>query len=180
MGPGGLVTFPDFSPSIPALTFFPRESHAVLLTELLSPERIRVPLAAHTKDELLEELVDVLAQTQHVTDPSDVLRAVRAREEVLSTGIGSGVAIPHGRSAGIAELALVAGVSAGPVDFDALDGRPARLFFLLVGPESAAGQHVKMLSRLSRVLRREPVREALMRARTPEEFYDILHEAEHT
>jgi fructose-specific phosphotransferase system IIA component len=152
----------------------------VLLTELLSPERIRVPLAAHTKDELIEELVAVLAETQRVDDPADVLRAVRAREEVLSTGIGSGIAIPHGRSDGIAELALAAGVSAGPVDFDALDGRPARLFFLLVGPESEAGQHVKALSRLSRVLRREPVREALIRSRTPEEFYDVLHEAEHT
>lgn len=152
----------------------------MLLTELLSPERIRVPLAAHTKDEMLEELVGVVTETHEVADPADVLRSVRAREEVLSTGIGSGVAIPHGRSDGIRELALVAGVSAGPVDFDALDGRPARLFFLLVGPEAAAGQHVKALSRLSRVLRREPVREALIRARTPKEFYDVLHEAENT
>jgi fructose-specific phosphotransferase system IIA component len=152
----------------------------VQLTELLSPERIKIPLVASTKDEILGELVEVVGRNTPVRDLDDVLRAVREREEVLSTGIGSGVAIPHGKSAAIHELALVAGVRRDGIDFEALDGKPVSLFFLLVGPESAAGQHVKALSRISRLLRRDSFRVRLMEAATSEEFYSIIAEAEST
>ncbi|HET8655533.1 MAG TPA: PTS sugar transporter subunit IIA [Longimicrobiaceae bacterium] len=152
----------------------------VLLTELLAPERIRIPLRASTKDELLGELVGLLGPDDGVTDPAAVLRAVRDREQVLSTGIGHGVAIPHGKSDAIGELRLAAGVARPGVDFEALDGRPVQLFFLLVGPEAAAGQHVKALSRISRLLRRDVFRERLAAASTPEEFYSVVTEAELT
>ncbi len=112
----------------------------MLLSELLPPERIRIPLAGASKDDLLRELVDVLHAAGEVGDPSEVLHAVREREAVLSTGIGNGVAIPHGKSAQVSALAMAAGVVREPVDFEALDGRPVSLFFLLVGPESAAGR----------------------------------------
>jgi fructose-specific phosphotransferase system IIA component len=152
----------------------------VLLTDLLTPDRIKIPLVARTKEELLDELVAIIGETTRVADMDDVLRAVREREEVLSTGIGNGVAIPHGKSSAVPELALAAGVTADPVDFDALDGRPVSLFFLLVGPESAAGQHIKALSRISRLLRRDSFRRRLAEARTPTEFYDVLSEAENS
>lgn len=150
----------------------------VLLTELLRPDRIKIPLEATTKDGILEELVAVLDGEISPEDREDVLRAVREREEVLSTGIGNGVAIPHGKSATVPSLALAAGVTRQGVDFDALDGEPVNLFFLLVGPDSAAGDHVKALSRISRLLRRESFRTRLLEASTPEEFYSILLEAE--
>lgn len=150
------------------------------LTELLSPGRIKIPLVSTTKDEILAELVEVVGQNTPVQDLDEVLRAVREREEVLSTGIGSGVAIPHGKSAGISELALVAGVQPDGIDFEALDGEPVTLFFLLVGPEAAAGQHVKALSRISRLLRRESFRRRLMGAATADQFYSIIVEAETT
>ncbi|MDQ3606150.1 MAG: PTS sugar transporter subunit IIA [Gemmatimonadota bacterium] len=150
----------------------------MLLSELLTPDRIKIPLASATKDELLDELVNVVAGSSTVNDLSAVLRAVREREEVLSTGIGNGVAIPHGKSAGVADLLLAAGVTPEPVDFEALDGRPVSLFFLLVGPESAAGQHVKAQSRISRLLRRDSFRQRLIEASSPDEFYAIIHEAE--
>jgi fructose-specific phosphotransferase system IIA component len=152
----------------------------VLLTDLLTPDRIRIPLRSTDKDELLEELVDLVGNSSVVKDKSEVLRAVREREEVLSTGIGSGVAIPHGKSGGISELALVAGVKPNGIDFEALDGKPVSLFFLLVGPESAAGQHVKALSRISRLLRRDSFRVRLMESGSPDEFYSIIAEAEAT
>jgi mannitol/fructose-specific phosphotransferase system IIA component (Ntr-type) len=149
----------------------------LLLTELLTIERIRIPLQSGTKDELLRELVTV------VTPPSgggrdEVLRAVREREAVLSTGIGHGVAIPHGKSAAVTELLMAAGRSAAPVDFEALDGQPVSLFFLLVGPESAAGPHIKALSRISRLVRRDDVRERLVGAQNAHEFLRALQEAE--
>jgi mannitol/fructose-specific phosphotransferase system IIA component (Ntr-type) len=150
----------------------------LLLHEILSPERIRIPLAGETKDDILRELVETLHEGGAVADAEAVLTAVREREAVLTTGIGSGVGIPHGKSNEVAELALAAGVSAGPVDFEALDGKPCRLFFLLVGPESAAGAHVKALSRISRLVRREEVRERLAEAATAEAFLEIVAEAE--
>jgi fructose PTS system EIIBC or EIIC component len=118
----------------------------VLLTDLLTPERIKIPLEARTKDELLRELVSVITHADRIDDADDVLRAVRDREAVLSTGIGNGVAIPHGKSSAVPELRMAAGCTAEPVDFDALDGNPVRLFFLLAGPETAAGPHIKALS----------------------------------
>ena len=149
-----------------------------MLSELLTPERVRVPLEARTKDAVLEELVGVLRDTGAVGSADDVLQAVRQREEVLSTGIGSGVAIPHGKAEGVPDLAMAAGVSPEPVDFDALDGQPVTLFFLLVGPESAAGAHVKALSRISRLVRRDAFRERLSAARSADEFLAVLAEAE--
>lgn len=150
----------------------------MLLTELLSPRRIRIPLVSDTKADLLRELVDLAIAGVEVKDSEDVLRAVQDREEVLSTGIGSGVAIPHGKSSSVQELVLAAGVAREGVDFEALDGQPVQLFFLLVGPDSSAGQHVKALSRISRLLRRDTFRERLVAASDPQEFYAILSEAE--
>lgn len=150
----------------------------MLLTELLTPDRIKIPLVSTGKEELLRELVDIAARDAGLSDHSEVLRAVMDREQVLSTGIGSGVAIPHGKSASVTRLVLAAGVAPAGVDFEALDGRPVQLFFLLVGPDSAAGDHVKALSRISRLLRRELFRDRLTRASTPQEFYDVLAEAE--
>lgn len=149
----------------------------MLLTELLSIERIKIPLESQNKDDLLRELVDVAAGPG-APDREDLLRAVREREAVLSTGIGHGVAIPHGKSSAVNDLRMAAGRSAGPVDFDALDGEPVRLFFLLVGPESAAGPHIKALSRISRLVRKDEVREKLVAARNAAEFLDALREAE--
>jgi len=150
----------------------------VLLTELLNLQRVKVPLRGDSKDALLEELVGVLHAGGAVSDPAEVLKAVRAREQVLSTGIGSGVAIPHGKSNAAPELAMAAGVLPTPVDFDSLDGAPVRLVFMLVGPESAAGAHVKALSRISRLVRREDLRDRLAAAASPSEFLDVLAEAE--
>jgi mannitol/fructose-specific phosphotransferase system IIA component (Ntr-type) len=150
----------------------------VLLTELLSADRVRVPLAARTKDAVLEELVAVLADAGVVDDVDATLRAVRKRESELSTGIGGGVAIPHGKSDSAGGLAIAAGVAAEPLDFDSLDGEPARLFFLLVGPESAAGLHVKALSRISRLVRREETRARLAAAASPAEFMAVVAETE--
>jgi mannitol/fructose-specific phosphotransferase system IIA component (Ntr-type) len=147
------------------------------LTDLLTAERIRVPLRGRSKDELLRELVDVVA-AGNGSDREDMLRAVREREAVLSTGIGHGVAIPHGKSAAVSELRLAAGNVVDPVDFDALDGEPVRLLFLLVGPETAAGAHIKALSRISRLVRQDTVRQRLTEATTPAAFLAALQEAE--
>ena len=147
----------------------------MLLTDLLTIERIKIPLQARTKDEILRELVGVLGGAN---DNDDILRAVREREAVLSTGIGSGVAIPHGKSPVVSSLIMAAGTTTSPIEFDSLDGQPVQLFFLLVGPETAAGPHIKALSRISRLVRRDDARDRLIQARSAEEFFRALQEAE--
>lgn len=150
----------------------------MLLTDLLSTARIRIPFHALDKDGVIRELVDLFASDTAVHDADDVFRAVKEREAVLSTGIGHGVAIPHGKSSAVAELGLAVGLARTPIEFDALDGEPVRLVFLLVGPESAAGPHIKALSRISRLVRQASVRERLFAASSADEFLDALREAE--
>jgi fructose-specific phosphotransferase system IIA component len=150
----------------------------VLLSELLTIDRIKIPLEAVSKEDLLRELVSIVATTDGISDEDAVLQAVRERESILSTGIGHGVAIPHGKSPSVPELRMAAGRAASPVDFDALDGQPVALFFLLVGPETAAGPHIKALSRISRIVRRDDVRDRLIAASTPDEFLKALQDAE--
>ncbi len=149
------------------------------LSELLTPARIRVPLHATSKEGVLRELVAVMAVGNG--GPADeVLGAILERERQFPTGIGYGVAVPHGKTPALAALVVVAGTTPAPVPYETIDGEPVRLFFLLAGPESAAGVHVKVLSRIARLVRREVVRGQLLRARNPEEFYRALCEAEVT
>ncbi len=149
----------------------------MLLSESLTPAHVVVPMAARDKAGALAELSrHLVARAGGVYD--DVLRAITEREEVLSTGIGFGVAIPHGKSPTVKELCLICGVSPTPIPYGAIDGEPVRLFFLIVGPESSAGQHVKVLSRIARLVRYEALRTRLLGARTPAEFHQALLEAE--
>src|SRR5437899_11974105 len=108
----------------------------------------------------------------------EILGAILERERQFPTGIGYGVAVPHGKTPALSGLVVVAGTTPAPVPYETIDGQPVRLFFLLAGPESAAGAHVKALSRISRLVRREQVRCRLLDARTPEEFYRAVCQAE--
>ena len=150
----------------------------MLLSELLSEDRIKVPLGGQSKDDLLRELVDLVAPTAEPAAKDAILAAVREREQLLSTGIGAGVAIPHGKTPVVDQLLMAAGVAARPLDFDALDGQPVELFFLLVGPESASGAHIKALSRISRLLRREQLRNSLRAVKSRREFLDVVRASE--
>jgi mannitol/fructose-specific phosphotransferase system IIA component (Ntr-type) len=162
------------------IAFFPDQVRGarVLLTELLTEDRVKVPLGSRTKDDVLRELVELAASGRNSGAVDAMLAAVRDREEVLSTGIGGGVAIPHGKTPHVEQLVLAAGVSTQAIDFDALDGQPVHLFFLLLGPESASGAHVKALSRISRLLRRNQLRHDLLGAASPAAFLDVIRRSE--
>jgi len=149
----------------------------VRLTDLLTPDRIRVPLNASDKQGVLRELVGMLLPGDG-SHGEEVLAAVLERERQFPTGIGHGVAVPHGRTPVMTGLAMVAGTSPNPVTYETIDGQPVRLFFLLAGPETMAGAHVKALSRISRLVRQEGVRARLLAAHTPDEFYKAMLEAE--
>ena len=149
----------------------------MLLSQLLTPQRIRVPLLAADKQSALRALVAAAAEG-HDAGVDDLFAAIEEREAVLSTGVGHGVAIPHGRSGQVASLLVSAGVVPTPIEYGSLDGLPVRLLFLLVGPESEAGLHVKALSRITRLVRQPLVRERLLGTTNGDEFHRILREAE--
>lgn len=149
----------------------------MLLTELLTPDRLVVPVTARDKHGVIAALARTLVG-RGGGDLAQVIAAVEERESVLSTGIGFGVAIPHARCSAVPELTVVGGVTAEPVPFDSIDGEPVRLVFLIVGPEASAGLHVKILSRIARLVRRDAVRQQLVEAKTPDELYHLLLDAE--
>ncbi len=152
------------------------------LSELLSPSRIRVPLKAGDKEgnggATGSEAAGAGGMGASAAQADEILGAILERERQFPTGIGYGVAVPHGRCPALPNLVVVAGTTPAPIPYETIDGEPVRLFFLLAGPESHAGVHVKALSRISRLVRREPVRGRLLAARTAEEFHRALVEAE--
>jgi mannitol/fructose-specific phosphotransferase system IIA component (Ntr-type) len=149
----------------------------VLLGELLTVDCVRVPLGSNSKDDILRELVELAARSESGDVVEPMLAAVREREHEISTATG-GVALPHGRTPVIDHLLMAAGVTPRPVDFGALDGRPVELFFLLVGPESAASTHVRALSRISRLLRQARLRQALCQAPDEKTFVRLVQASE--
>ncbi len=155
------------------------ESATWRVSALLAPDRVRVPLRAADKEGVISELVDLVVGSLGLEAERDAIhRAVWERERVLSTGIGDGVALPHAKFDGLDDVVMAAGVSGAPVDFAALDGRPVRLFFLMVGPDRAAASQVRALSRIGRLLREERLRRRLVAARDADEFRRLIEEAE--
>lgn len=150
------------------------------LTEILKPQNIKVPLAAKTKTEAISELVDLLASTGEVTDPKKVLDAVLERESTRTTGIGNGLAIPHGKCNGVSHLVMAIGRPAQPIDFQAIDGRPVNLIWLLASPPDQTGPHIHALARISRLMTIDRFRQALAAAQTPQDLYNVIVQQEST
>jgi fructose-specific phosphotransferase system IIA component len=150
------------------------------LTEILKPENIKVPLAAKTKTEAISELVDLLAKNQEVADPKKVLDSVLERESTRTTGIGNGLAIPHGKCNGVSHLVMAIGRPAQPIDFQAIDGRPVNLIWLLASPPDQTGPHIHALARISRLMTIDRFRQALAAAQTAQDLYNAIVQQEST
>ncbi|MDZ7271360.1 MAG: PTS sugar transporter subunit IIA [candidate division KSB1 bacterium] len=148
------------------------------LREILSKETIRIPLVSTEKDKLIEEMVDALYAAGKIEDRDKVLKAVLDRERVMSTGVGDGVAIPHGKADGVKNLVASFGVTKDEVEFGSIDDKPVRLVFLLVGPYDQTGPHLKALSHISRLMHRPEFRARLIKAKTPEEVLAAIEKEE--
>lgn len=146
--------------------------------QLLAPETIRVGLPGHTKEEVLKHLIDLLQGHPAVRDLETVRQAVLARERMMSTGVGKGLGLPHAKTPAVISTVAAFAITAEPVEFDAIDQQPVRLLFLLVGPEAAKSQHIKLLSRISRLMNRDSFQTRLLAARTPEEVLHLFEEGE--
>ena len=147
------------------------------LSDLLTPDRVVLPLGAADKPAAMAELTRALVSGSEAAY-DEVLAAVLEREREMSTAVGLGVAIPHGRAGTLAEVRVAAGVTATPIEWRAADGDRVRLLFMVVGPRSGAGEHVKALARIARIVRDDALRERLVDCRTPQEFLQTLRLAE--
>ncbi len=148
------------------------------LSELLIPNAISLKLKAQTKREALVELVDLLERGHGFNSQGEILDRVMRREAMMSTGLFPGAAIPHGKARSAERMAAACAISATGVPFESEDGQPTHLFVLLVSPESATNQHVKLLANISRLLKEERVRRSLSAAESPEAFMEALRSAE--
>ncbi|RME04600.1 MAG: PTS sugar transporter subunit IIA [Deltaproteobacteria bacterium] len=144
------------------------------LSDILSPDAICTNLVSKDKEGVLRELVDHLAKIHPEIDRERLVEVLLARERLGSTGLEHGVAIPHGKLPGIDRILACFGRSLEGVPFEAMDGKPSHIFFLLVAPENSAGTHLKVLARVSRLVKEPSFRKRLMQAGSREELYELI------
>ena len=148
------------------------------LTQILQPTCVKVPLQGKDKNSVISELVDLLDANGLLLDKNAVAQAVFMREQTRSTGIGSGVAIPHGKCKAVRELVMAIGITQESIDFASVDGKPVTIVILLISPTDQTGPHIQALARISRLMLDEQFRQALENANSPEEAYRLLSDKE--
>jgi PTS system nitrogen regulatory IIA component len=144
------------------------------LSEILNPDNIIPDLRAKDKKGVLEELVDVIVSHDPSLDKGPLVKVLLERERLGSTGIGDGIAIPHGKFRGLKHPVISFGRSLQGLDFDSMDGQPAFLFFLLVAPENSASIHLKALAKIAKILKNSSFRNVLMQAPSSKELYKTI------
>ncbi len=148
------------------------------LLDILSPACVKVPLAATTKRGVIEELVDMLASAGKVNDAQSLKDAVWTREQTRTTGIGLGLAIPHGKCAGMSGLAMAIGKPSEPMNFESIDGQPVKLIVLLASPPDKQSDHIQALARISRLMNMEDFRNKAYATTSSEELFELFRAQE--
>ncbi len=147
------------------------------ISELLNSDTITCGLMSQDKEGVIAELAESLAKISGMA-VEELVRVLMDRERMGSTGIGSGIGIPHGKSKELSEPMMAFGLSRKGIDFESLDKKPAHIFFMLLTPENAPNIHLKLLAGIAKILRNEPFRQRLMMAKTPDEVISILRDEE--
>lgn len=148
------------------------------IIDLLSPHAVKVPLDATEKKAAIDELIDLLADNDLIPDAPELKRVVWEREQQRSTGIGEGLAIPHGKTATLDRLVMAVGRPASPVDFDAIDQKPVKLFVLLASPPDKTAEHIQALGKISRMMSNPAMRGYAYNSESAEELYELFRNAE--
>jgi fructose-specific phosphotransferase system IIA component len=148
------------------------------VSELLNKDVIISDLKGNKKEEVINELIDLFKDDTRVEDVEKVRSAVLDREKIMSTGVGKGFAIPHGKTNSITDIIAAFGKTKNPIDYEALDNQPVHLVFLLVGKDNLVSKHIKLLSRISRMMNKDDFRNRLLEAGTSEEILEIFNKEE--
>jgi len=150
----------------------------MILTQILQPDCIKVPVESRDKEAVITELVDLLNVSGLLLDRDEVLEAVLTRERTQSTGTGAGIAIPHGKCNSVKELVMAIGIAHEPIEFNSIDGKPVTILILLVSPADQTGPHIQALATISRLMLNEEFRQQLEKVTSADEVYGLLNNQE--
>jgi fructose-specific phosphotransferase system IIA component len=152
------------------------------ISDILEEKLVVSNLPGKTKEEIIDTLIEVVSQSPKVLDKDKVRTAIFDREKIMSTGVGNGFAIPHGKTDAVTDIVAAFGVTANPIPYQSLDEKPVRLVFLLVGKDNLVGPHIKLLSRISRLMNKEEFRNKLLETNTAKEIITtfVQEEANYT
>jgi fructose-specific phosphotransferase system IIA component len=148
------------------------------VSEYLNEDNVLLNVEARDKYELIDKLIDVAAKSGKILDKEKVREAVYEREKILSTGVGKGFAVPHGKTDAVNDIVLAFAITKEPLNYEALDNQPVRLVMLMVGKDSLVSSHIKLLSRISRLMNNDDFRENLLNAKTKQEVLEIFKKEE--
>lgn len=148
--------------------------------DILTEDMVLTNLEGSTKNEIIDAMIDLIGKSPKVMDKEKVRKSIFEREEIMSTGVGNGFAIPHGKTDAVSDIVAAFAVTAEPIDYQSLDEKPVRLVFLLVGKDNMVGPHIKLLSRISRLMNKEEFRNRLIEMKTPREILDTFKKEEAT
>ena len=150
------------------------------LTDLLNETFIIPELTSDSKEGVINELIDLFINDPRVKDIERVRQSVLEREKIMSTGVGKGFAIPHGKTDLVTDILCAFGKSSKPVEYQSLDAQPVFLIFLLIGKDNLVSLHIKLLSRISRMMTKDTMREKLLASKTKAEILNVFKEEEET
>jgi len=150
----------------------------MILTQILQPNCVKVPLENKDKEAVITELLDLLDANGLLLDRDVALDAVLTRERTRSTGTGAGIAIPHGKCNAVKELVMAIGIAHEPIEFESVDGKPVTILILLVSPADQTGLHIQALASISRLMLNEKFKQKLEQAASAEEVYELLNDTE--
>jgi fructose PTS system EIIBC or EIIC component len=148
------------------------------ISDILDERAVATNLPGRTKEEIINALVDLIAQSPKVLDKEKVRAVVLDRERISSTGVGSGFAIPHGKTDAVADILAGFAVTANPIPYQSIDDMPVRLVFLLVVKDNMVGPHIKLLSRISRLMNKEEFRAQLLKSGSSQEILALFRQEE--
>jgi fructose-specific phosphotransferase system IIA component len=150
------------------------------ISDILTDDLVVTGLQGKTKDDIIDAMIDLVAASPKVLDKEKVRKAIFEREQIMSTGVGNGFAIPHGKTDAVTDIVAAFAVTAEPIDYQSLDEKPVRLVFLLVGKDNLVGPHIKLLSRISRLMNKEDFRKRLLGQQTSREIIEMFRQEEAT
>ena len=148
------------------------------ISDILNQEMVFTGLEGSSKNDIIDSMIDLVATSPKVLDKEKVRKAIFEREKIMSTGVGNGFAIPHGKTDAVSDIVAAFAVTEDPIDYESLDEKPVRLVFLLVGKDNLVGPHIKLLSRISRLMNKEDFRRRLLDMNSPGEILESFRKEE--
>ncbi len=146
--------------------------------DILTEDMVMTGMKGSTKEDIIDAMIELVSKSPKVIDKDKVREAIFDREKIMSTGVGNGFAIPHGKTDAVSDIVAAFAVTEEPIDYQSLDEKPVRLVFLLVGKDNMVGPHIKLLSRISRLMNKEEFRKRLIELNTSQEILETFKKEE--